>query len=452
MQGSSPRQVSEFAAWLALAILVATQIYATIDRQVFMLVAADMSNTLHLSNTRLGLIQGLGFTIFTVAAAYPIAWLADRYDRRWVLAACVLCWSLGTAACGLTGGFATLFVASAAVAVSEAGIAPIFIATLPELFHGPARVTANMVSYLANSLGTASGYFLVGALIALVDGLKPLPAPLGGLENWRLAFLVAAAPCPIFMAMLFWLPIRRTAAVLAPAKTGAKARAKTVAAPMLPFLKVHLKSVTLIMVGMTAYTMGLTAMVAWIPVSLTRIFGLSAAYVGMVMGTVTMVATVVGITAGNFLLRYLQRRLGYRAPARIVWVSLIGLIPLICLFPFARAPWQIFALVAGQVVLSTIAGGASLTFLQDLGPPGVRARLVALRAMTNGPAVGLAISGGAALADVIDAGPESLFWGGLCIAVPAWLLALICLLIAERPYEATARESTGLQSPLDYAA
>src|SRR3954470_7786817 len=95
------RSASEIGAWLSLAVMVAVMLYATIDRQVFGLVAAEMSRTLQLSNTQLGLIQGLGFAAFTFIAAYPIAWLADRFDRRLVLAACILSWALGTAACGL---------------------------------------------------------------------------------------------------------------------------------------------------------------------------------------------------------------------------------------------------------------------------------------------------------------------------------------------------------------
>lgn len=443
MQQSPLRRAADAGAWIALAVMIATQLYAIIDRQVFMLVADEMSKTLHLSNAHLGLIQGMGFAVFTVVAAYPIAWLADRFDRRWVLAACVLCWAMGTAACGLAGGYAALFIASAAVAVSEAGIAPIFISMLPELFRGQSRVTANMISYIGGSLSSASGYFMVGAMIAAVDVLKPLPAPLSGLEDWRLAFLAAAAPFPIFIAMIYWLPTGRASA--------APARTKPSAAPILPFLKANLKSVALLFIGMTAFALGLTSILAWTPVSLTRIFGVSPAHVGIVMGTVSAIASIAGVTGGTFILRYLQRQLGFRAAPRVVWVSLVALIPLVCLLPFATAPWQVFAFVGVEVFVTTIAGASSLTFLQDLAPPEVRARLVALRAMTNGPAVGLGVSGAAWLADLIKAGRQSLVWGGVCISIPALLICVLCLKLAEKPFETTARESTGLQSPLDLA-
>uniref|UniRef100_B0SV27 Major facilitator superfamily MFS_1 n=1 Tax=Caulobacter sp. (strain K31) TaxID=366602 RepID=B0SV27_CAUSK len=441
MQQSS-HPVSAFRAWLALAIMIAAMLYALVDRQVFLLVAAEMSKTLRLSNTQLGLIQGVGFAALTLLGAYPIAWFADRYDRRWVLAICILCWAMGTAACGLANGFSPLFIAAGAVAVSEAGIAPIFMSMLPELFRGQARVTATMIYYVAVSLGMAAGMFVVGAMMAAVDALKPLPGFLSGLENWRLAYLAAAAPFPVLIAMIFFLPIGRVPG----------ARAKATAAPITPFLRAHFKSVALVFGAMTFFALGVTSVLAWTPVSLTRIFGLSPASVGMVLGAVIAAASVAGVTAGNFVMPPLQRRIGYRAAPRIVWVSLIASLPLVCLIPFATAPWQVFACVGVQVFASTIAGASSVSLLQDLAPPEVRSRIMALRAMTNGPAIGLGIAGSAFLGDVIKAGPQSLFWGGLCITVPAWIATIVMLRLAEKPFEVTARESTGMRSPLDFSA
>lgn len=441
MQQSSSRPISDIRAWFALAVMVATMLYAVIDRQVFGLVAADMSKTLALSNTQLGVIQGLGFAALTFLAAYPIAWFADRYDRRWVLAACILSWALGTAACGLAGGFMSLFVASAAVAASEAGIAPIFMSMLPELFRGQARITATMVYYIAVSLSMASSLFLVGAMIALLDALKPLPMPLGGLESWRLTFVAAAIPFPLFVVLVFFLPVGRVQ------KMGVEA--KPVAQPILPFLAANSRSMILVFVGMTFFALGVTSILAWTPVSLMRTFGLGAANVGMVLGLVIAAASIAGVAAGNFILRGLQRGLGFRAAPRVIWVSLVVSLPLISLIPFATAPWQVYACVGVQVFVSTIAGASSVSLLQDLAPPAVRARIMALRAMTNGPAVGIGVAGSAALGDLINAGPRSLFWGGLCISVPAWLLCIVMLRLAEKPFETTARASLGMNHPLD---
>jgi len=440
---SALRPAAEIGAWLSLAVMVAVMLFATIDRQVFGLVAAEMSNTLHLSNSQLGFIQGLGFAAFTCIAAYPIAWCADRFDRRLVLAACIVSWAVGTAVCGLASGFSALFVASAAVAAAEAGVAPIFMSMLPELFRGQARVTATMVYYIAVSLSMASGLFLVGAMISALDSVRPLPTPLAHLENWRLAFLAAAAPFPILLLLITFLPTGRGLSI--------QTRSRPTAAPIRPFLRSNWKSVSLVLGANVCFALGVTGILAWTPVSLTRIFGLSAAHVGMVLGGVIAVASIAGVAAGNFILRYLQRRLGFRAAPRIIWVSLLASLPLISLIPFALVPWQVFACVGIQVFASTIAGASSISLLQDLAPPEMRARIMALGAMTNGPAVGIGIAGAAFLGDLIEAGPQSLFWGGLCISVPAWLLCILLLKSAETPFETTARESTGLKHPLDLA-
>ena len=272
---SALRPTSEIGAWLSLAVMVAVMLYATIDRQVFGLVAAEMSNTLHISNTQLGLIQGLGFAAFTSIAAYPIAWCADRFDRRLVIAACIFSWAVGTAACGLASGFSTLFVASAAVAAAEAGIAPIFMSMLPELFRGPARVTATMIYYIAVSLSMASGLFLVGAMISALDSVKPLLTSWAHLENWRLAFLAAAAPFPILLLIITFLPTGHD--------PGIRTRLHPTAAPIRPFLRSNRKLVSLVLCGNVCFALGVTGILAWTPVSLMRIFGLSAAHVGMVL-------------------------------------------------------------------------------------------------------------------------------------------------------------------------
>jgi MFS family permease len=443
MHRSILRPSSEIGAWLSLAVMVAVMLYATIDRQVFGLVAAEMSDTLHLSNTQLGLIQGLGFAAFTFVGAYPIAWLADRFDRRWVLAGCIVSWALGTAACGLASGYVTLFAASAAVAAAEAGIPPIFMSLLPELFRGQARVTATMVYYIGVSLSMASGMFLVGAMIAGLDAMRPVLTSVAEFENWRWAFLAAAVPFPIFVVMLKVLPTGRV--------TRTQARSEAAAAPIGPFLTSNLKSVIFVFVAMTSFSLGVTSILAWIPVSMARIFGMGAADVGMVLGAVIAAASVAGVVLGNFILQHLQRRLGYRAAPRVIWVTLATSLPFICLIPFAAAPWQVFLLVGVQMVASTIAGASGVSLLQDLAPAPVRARIMALRAMTNGPAIGFGVAGSAFLADLINVGPESFFWGGLCISVPAWTLCIVLLWLAENPFQTTARRNTGMQHPLEPA-
>ena len=118
------------ASWYGLAALIVVSLYGFVDRQVFVLLAEPIKLSMKLSDLQLGLLQGLGVAVFAAIVSYPIAWLADRFDRRVVLSACIAVWSLAVIACGLARDFNELFVASAIVGAGEAGLTPIVFALI----------------------------------------------------------------------------------------------------------------------------------------------------------------------------------------------------------------------------------------------------------------------------------------------------------------------------------
>src|SRR5689334_17948291 len=68
--------------WYAIFVLVVASVFASLDRAGIPLQAEKIRASLGLTDTQLGLLQDTGIAIFMAIAAYPIAWLADRYDRR----------------------------------------------------------------------------------------------------------------------------------------------------------------------------------------------------------------------------------------------------------------------------------------------------------------------------------------------------------------------------------
>jgi hypothetical protein len=66
-------------AWHGLAVLVVATIFGAVDRQILVLLAEPVRRTLGLSDTSLGMIQGIGITLFAGIAAVPVGWLSgDR--------------------------------------------------------------------------------------------------------------------------------------------------------------------------------------------------------------------------------------------------------------------------------------------------------------------------------------------------------------------------------------
>lgn len=204
--------------WYTLGAMLVVVFFAVLDRQLLIIASQPIAQSLCLSDTQMGFVQGLGFTIFTLLALYPIAMLVDRWDRRLVLGLCVITWSVGTAACGLAGGFASLFIATIAIAAGEAGLTPLMMSFIPDLFKGRKRVSANSLQYFFNLLGAAIALAASGWALAMVAGSQAaLPALLQGIEPWRLTFLAVVLPTPLLPVLISFMRLPRPRPTTRPA-------------------------------------------------------------------------------------------------------------------------------------------------------------------------------------------------------------------------------------------
>jgi MFS family permease len=210
--------------WYTLWVVLAVTLFGFVDRQLLTLAAPPLAASLKLTDTQLGLVQGLAFAVFSVVAVYAIAWAADRFDRRYVLGACVVVWSLGTAACGLAQSFSQLFAAAVAIAAGEAGLMPLGMSIVPDLFRGRKRVTANGILFFAGYAGVASALALGGMALGALDAVHAqLPPALRQLEPWRIAFFLVAMPAPLFLILIGFARLRHSRPHLPRSAAGAAA-------------------------------------------------------------------------------------------------------------------------------------------------------------------------------------------------------------------------------------
>ncbi|AXU20936.1 hypothetical protein C7W88_18195 (plasmid) [Novosphingobium sp. THN1] len=110
-------------AYLGLLFLVATS--AAADRHVVSILLEPIRKEFALSDTMLGLITGLGFTLVYSTAGLPIARWADRSDRRVILTIAITIWSAMTIVCGVVHSVWQLLIARLGVGLGEAGALPL---------------------------------------------------------------------------------------------------------------------------------------------------------------------------------------------------------------------------------------------------------------------------------------------------------------------------------------
>ena len=208
---------------MALFALFVVSAFNYFDRTILSVLQIPIKTELGLSDGQLGALTGFTFALFYATLSLPIARLADRYNRRIIVAISLAIWSAMTALCGFATGFASLAFFRIGVAIGEAGSVPASVSLIADYYPPHRRAMAVSVWGLALPAGLLIGYGSIGALanavgwrlaFAIVGGIGVLIAPLvlamvGNPIRGRLdgagAKAAAVPPLPLGQALaLLW--------------------------------------------------------------------------------------------------------------------------------------------------------------------------------------------------------------------------------------------------------
>ena len=441
-----PPRTSHKRAWYSLGVLTIVTLIAFMDRNILLLQAEVIRKALSLSDLQLGLLQGTAVAAFAALATYPLGWLADRYDRRLVLAGCALFWSAAVVACGMAQTYPQLLLASALVGAGEAGLVPISYAMIPDMFSARKRQIANSVFALASMSAGSLAMALCGQVIGMVDGLRSgLPPSLQLLEAWRLGFFAVALPGPLLVLLIATISLRRQADKSATQamtdKPQSLAALGITVAALLPHLNAHRKTFLYFTGGMFSALFGFSAIGGWLAVIYLRNFGVSSQQLGAAMGVIALVAVLIGFPVSVYGTRYFRERIGTGVNIRSLWLTCVFAVIAIAAMVFATSSTQMFAIHGAYLVTLTAALLVYPTTLQALAPSRLRARTVAL--------VGMVASAGGAIAppvtgfvsDHVKDWSNGLMISAAMVSIPALSLAVFLLARSEKHYLITAEAS-----------
>src|SRR5664279_5282319 len=166
-------------ARFALLLLTALNFFNYVDRNVLFAVQPLIKVEFKLDDAQIGFLTTAFFICYMVAAPL-IAPLADRYPRKWIMAAGATVWSIATLLSAVTHSYDELLLRHLIVGIGEATFVVIAPAFLADLFPENRRGRVLSIFYLAIPVGTALGYLIGGYL--------------GHRHGWRMPFLVCAIP------------------------------------------------------------------------------------------------------------------------------------------------------------------------------------------------------------------------------------------------------------------
>lgn len=276
-------RASASALSYTLGVLVVVYTLNFIDRQIFAILLPSIQRDLGLNDTWGGFLGGTAFALFYATLGLPVAWLADRTNRRNLIAISVGLWSLMTALCGVAQNVWQLSIARIGVGVGEAGCSPPAHSLLADLFPAERRGTALSIYSLGIPFGIMFGLFAGGWLDASF--------------GWRAAFVIVGLP-GVAVALL----VRFT--IAEPQRGQADRQASTMSptsiAGTVAFLMRRPAFVHLAMGGALAAFAGYSV-ATWLPTFLVRSHAMSSAEIGTALGLIFGLAGGAGIFLGGYL-------------------------------------------------------------------------------------------------------------------------------------------------------
>jgi len=361
-------------AWTAAILLMVAYTLAFVDRQALALLVQPIKEDLGASDTAMSLLYGLSFTIFYVLVGVPVARLADRANRRNIIAASIFVWSVATAACGLARSYSGLFAARVAVGAGEGGLSPAAYSMLADLFPKERLATAMGVYNMGVYFGGAGALILGGLLAGQIPPGSEVTVPvLGTMKGWHIIFLLLGIPGTLLsLAMLLVREPRRRGSVAGVApQTAAPAEIGR-------HLKGHARAYVGLIVGFALMIFVGNGTGAWIPAFLERTHGMSISEIGASYGWMVFFCGTTGALSGGLVASWLQRRGFENGNLLAAVIGFSVLIPLTIGFPLMPTATLSLIGIGGMNFFAGFNFGGGLAALQELTPNRMRAQISVL--------------------------------------------------------------------------
>ncbi len=280
-----------------VAVLLTLSTLNAADRAILAVLAQPIKEDLRLTDTELGVLQGLGFAILYSVLGLPIGWLAERVSRKNLLALCSAAWSLMTTVCALAGSFTTLLLCRVGVGIGEAGFQPCSLSLSADHFPAHRR-------------GSVMGIILLGAPFGFLIG-QSVGGWAAATWNWRVAFMVLGLP-GLLAALLTWRTLHEPPRALVDGSPAVES------SPPLRLVAQEIwskSSFRHLLIALALSQFSMNAIAQFVLPFYLRGFHLPLALLGTLFGTIAFTSNSLGMLLGGFGFD----RLG-RADARwLVW-------------------------------------------------------------------------------------------------------------------------------------
>ncbi|GIX31220.1 MAG: MFS transporter [Porticoccaceae bacterium] len=285
-----------------LGVLFLVYVLNFVDRQAMAVFLGPIKEEFQASDAAMGFLVGFAFALLYTVAGIPIARLADRGNRRNIIALGLALWSSMTALTGFARNFAHLVAARVGVGIGEAACTPPAHSLIADYFPVERRGTALAIYSSAVFVGSALAYLGGGYLREHFD--------------WRTGFIVLGLP-GLLVAVLLRATVRE------PVRGQSEARTAGGDASLAETLRhlVSSRAWVWLMAGASCMAVTGYAVLMWAYEFFGRLHGLAPLAVGQWMALIVGVGGFLGTLLGGRLVdRMARRRPGQMVRVPGLWV------------------------------------------------------------------------------------------------------------------------------------
>jgi MFS family permease len=421
----------------ALFLLMLVFMVNFVDRQVINILAEPIKQDLKLADWQIGMMTGLAFALCYSTFGMPIARLAERKNRPYIIGASITLWSGFTTLCSVAQNFTQLVLFRVGVGIGEAGCTPPAHSLIMDYSPPEKRASAIAFYHMGVPLGSLVGLALGGVI--------------ADLYGWRVAFLYCGLP-GVLVAILVALTLREPRSALRRQIAASTAHQPTFVETVrylggkrsfwLMSLGAAMKA--FVAYGQAPFTASFFYRVHGDEVAaLAANFGLkTGGFLGLSLGIIGGLTGMLGTWIGGQIADYGARR-DLRAFASIPAVAaLLGIPVAIGVFLAPDVPTALGLMVVTGI-LGSIWSGPVHAGILGVAPPNMRATTSSiLLFILNGIGLGLGPLCVGALSDFI-AGPlgygsaEGVRWALVCASLVGFVMAALFWLARGRLREDT---------------
>jgi MFS family permease len=426
-----------------MGILVVGCIISYLNRQVVAIVLGPMKVDLGLNDSEISLLYST-FAVSYALAALPLGRIADTYNRKWLVTAGMVVWSVMSVVSGITRQYALIFLARIGLGMGEAVLSPATNSIAGDLFPREKIPLALSVFQTGAIMGTAVAFVLGGAALGFMEGLSHHDLPLVGssLKPWQLTFIVVSLPGFVLAAIMLLVrePIRRNlAGVSAPEKKGVPLH------EIWAFYKRNWQTLVFHHFGFLAFSLAGFAYVFWSIPFFTRVHHMDAATASQIFGWIFVFFGPAGVVWAGMLAGRFARR--GRRDANIL-AGLVGgaaTIPVLIVLQVVPTFWA-FVLCAPALFFVNSPFGLAYGALPVITPPPMRAQVAAVYMLiiSGGMAFGPVIAG--IFNDRLFPGDQGVRYSMMTLTAICGVVGIGCLMACRKYYARSLDEADALEA------